>query len=110
MCGICMNGRDVALDAKLYHILLMLLRLSAIRLLLRRITFEPPHEKTCFLHMRIVTFFRYMDKENPSLMFSWDREIPTRGSTVSVGNEASPSFPLERWIRGLGFPGSTVHQ
>ena len=29
------------------------------------------------------------DKENPSLVFSWDREIPTRGSTVPVGNEAS---------------------
>ena len=54
--------------------------------------------------------FRYIDKENPSLVFSGDREIPTRGSTVPVGNEASPSFPLERWTRGLGFPGSTVHQ
>ena len=50
------------------------------------------------------------EKENPSLVFSGDREIPTRGSTVPVGNEASPSFPLERWTRGLGFPGSTVHQ
>ena len=50
------------------------------------------------------------DKENPSLVFSGDREIPTRGSTVPVGNEASTSFPLERWTRGLGFPGSTVHQ
>ena len=50
------------------------------------------------------------DKENPSLVFSGDREIPTRGSTVPVGNEASPSFPLKRWTRGLGFPGSTVHQ
>ena len=38
----------------------------------------------------------YWDKENPSLVFSGDREIPTRGSTVPVGNEASPSFPLER--------------
>ena len=37
------------------------------------------------------------DKENPSLVFSGDREIPTRGVTVPVGNEASPSFPLERW-------------
>ena len=54
--------------------------------------------------------FRYMDKENPPLVFSGDREIPTRGSTVPVGNEASPSFPLERLTRGLGFPGSTVHQ
>ena len=54
--------------------------------------------------------FRYTDKENPSLVFSGDREIPTRGSTVPVGNEASPSFPLERWTRGLGFPGSTVRQ
>ena len=33
-----------------------------------------------------------LDKENPSLVFSGDREIPTRGSTVPVGNEASPSF------------------
>ena len=33
------------------------------------------------------------DKENPSLVFSGDREIPTRGSTVPVGNEVSPSFP-----------------
>ena len=54
--------------------------------------------------------FRYLDKENPSLVSSGDREIPTRGSTVSVGNEASPSFPMERCTRGLGFPGSTVHQ
>ena len=50
------------------------------------------------------------DKENPSLVFSGDRKIPTRGSTVPVGgstdpvgNEALPSFPLERWTRGLGF-------
>ena len=42
----------------------------------------------------------FVDKENPSLVFSGDREIPTRGSTV----------PLERWTRGLEFPGSTVHQ
>ena len=27
------------------------------------------------------------------MVFSGDREIPTRGSTVPVGNEASPSFP-----------------
>ena len=54
--------------------------------------------------------FHYTDKENPSLVFSGDREIPTRGSTVPVGSEASPSFPLEWWTRGLGFPGSTVHQ
>ena len=45
------------------------------------------------------------DKENPSLVSSGDREIPTRGSIVPVGNEALPSFPLERWTRGLGFPG-----
>ena len=50
------------------------------------------------------------DKENPSLVFSGDREIPTRGATVPVGNEASLSFPLERWTQGLGFPGSTVNQ
>ena len=50
------------------------------------------------------------DKENPSLVFSGDREIPTLGSTVPVGNEASPSFPLGGWTRGLGFPGFTVHQ
>ena len=43
------------------------------------------------------------EKENPSLVFSGDREIPNRGSTVPVGNE-------EQWTRGLGFPGSTVHQ
>ena len=53
---------------------------------------------------------RRKDKENPSLVFSGDREIPTRGSTVPVGNQALPSFPLERWTLGLGFPGSTVHQ
>ena len=51
-----------------------------------------------------------IDKENPSLVFSGDKEIPTRGFTVPVGNEALPSFPLERWTRGLGFSGSTVHQ
>ena len=28
------------------------------------------------------------DKYNPSLVFSGDRKIPTRGSTVPVGNEA----------------------
>ena len=50
------------------------------------------------------------DKKNPSLVFSGDMKIEARGSTVPVGNEASPSFPLERWTRGLGFPGSTVHQ
>ena len=50
------------------------------------------------------------DKENASLVSSGDREISTRGSTVPVGNEASPSFALERWTRGLRFPGSTVHQ
>ena len=50
------------------------------------------------------------EKENTSLVFSGDREIPTRGSTIPVGNEALPSFPLERWTRGLGFPSSTVHQ
>ena len=54
--------------------------------------------------------FRYIDKENSSLVFSGDREIPTRGSTVPVGNEALPSFQLERWTQGLGFPCSTVHQ
>ena len=47
---------------------------------------------------------RRKDKENPSLVFSGDREIPTRGSIVPVGYEASPSFPLEWWTRGLGFP------
>ena len=45
-----------------------------------------------------------------SLVFSVDREIPIRGSTVPVGNEALPSFPTERWTQGLGFPGSNVHQ
>ena len=42
------------------------------------------------------------DKEYPSLVFSGDREIPTRGSTVPVGNEASPSFSLEQWTRKVG--------
>ena len=45
-----------------------------------------------------------MDKENPSLVFSWGREIPTRGSTVPVGNEASPSFPLNGGPEGWDFP------
>ena len=44
------------------------------------------------------------DKENPSLVLRGDREIPTRGSTVPVGNEASPSFLLEQRTRGLGCP------
>ena len=48
--------------------------------------------------------FRYIDKENPSLVFSWDREIPTGGSTVPVGNEASPSFPLNGGPEGWDFP------
>ena len=47
---------------------------------------------------------REQDKENPSLVFSWDREIPTRGSTVPVGNEASPSFPLNGGPEGWDFP------
>ena len=69
------------------------------------------HGNFCWIHM----YSKYRinnnwDKENPSLVSSGDREIPTRGSTVPVGNEAMPSFPLERWARGLGFPGSTVHQ
>ena len=38
-----------------------------------------------------------MDKENPSLVFSGDREIPTRGSTVPVGNEASPRVGISRF-------------
>ena len=47
--------------------------------------------------IEVVMEFLYLrDKENPSLVFSGDREIPTRESTVPVGNEASPSFPLER--------------
>ena len=37
--------------------------------------------------------FRFIDKENPSLVFSGDREIPNRRSTVPVGNEASTEFP-----------------
>ena len=37
------------------------------------------------------------DKENPSLVFSGDREIPTRGSTVPVGNEASPRVGISRF-------------
>ena len=47
--------------------------------------------------------FRYTDKENPSLVFSGDREIPTRGSTVPLGNEGT----VDPRVR---FPGSTVHQ
>ena len=35
---------------------------------------------------------------------------PTRGSTVSVGNEALPRFPLEWWTCRLGFFGPTEHQ
>ena len=50
------------------------------------------------------------DKENPLLVSSGDREIPTRGSIVPVGNEASPSFPLVRLTRGLGLSGFTVKQ
>ena len=34
----------------------------------------------------------------------WNREIPTLGCTVPVGNSAKPRFPLERWTLGLGFP------
>ena len=41
--------------------------------------------------------YRYRDKENPSLVFSGDREIPTRGSTVPVGNEASPRVGNSRF-------------
>ena len=37
------------------------------------------------------------DKENPSLVFSGDREIPTRVSTVPVGNEASPRVGISRF-------------
>ena len=65
---------------------------------------------TPFVHILTQTDIFAKYKENPLLVFSGDREIPTRGSTVPVGNEALPSFPLERWTRGLGFPDSTVHQ
>ena len=34
----------------------------------------------------------------------WNREIPTLGSTVPVGNSAKPRFPLERLTLWLGFP------
>ena len=44
---------------------------------------------------------------NPnSLLFQWEtrrrwnREIPTLGSTVPVGNSAKPRFPMERWTLG----------
>ena len=50
------------------------------------------------------------DKENPSLVSSGDREVPTRGSIVPVGNQASLSFPAERLTQGLEFPGSTAHK
>ena len=39
------------------------------------------------------------DKENPSLVPSGDREIPTRVATVPVGNDGP---------EGLGFPGFTA--
>ena len=35
----------------------------------------------------------FKDKENPSLVFSGDREIPTRGSTVPVGKRGFAEFP-----------------
>ena len=52
------------------------------------------------------------DKNNPSLVSSGDREMPTLGSTAAVGNVALPCFPMERWTQGLGFSmaSSTVHQ
>ena len=56
---------------------------------------------SCAVTMQPRLCFNWIDKENPSLVFSGDKEIPTRGSTVPVGNEALPSFPLERWTRGL---------
>ena len=34
----------------------------------------------------------------------WNREIPTLGSAVPVGNSAEPRFPLERWTIWLRFP------
>ena len=55
----------------------------------------PPHTHTLIYYLT--------DKENPSLVFSLDREIPTRGSTVPVGNEASPSFPLNDGPEGWDF-------
>ena len=61
------------------------------------------HRIACYLHTgRWIKRFHHC--------VQWGQEIPTRGSTVPVGNEAFPSFPLERWTRGLGFPGSTAHQ
>ena len=43
------------------------------------------------------------EKENPSLVFSGDREIPTRGSIVPVGNEAKPSSHWNGGPSGLDF-------
>ena len=51
----------------------------------------PRYEKTCYSHLGKQRhrssvfnhlFSLHIDKENPSLVFSGDREIPTRGSTV----------------------------
>ena len=60
------------------------------------------HHKLSVIYSTVQGLSLY--KENPSLVFSWNREIPTRGSTVPVGNEASPSFPLNGGPGGWDFP------
>ena len=42
-----------------------------------------------------------LEKQNPSLVFIGDSKIATRGSTIQVGDEALPSFPLERLAHGF---------
>ena len=63
------------------------------------------HSTSCFVFGLISSWNTAgpLDKYNPSLVFVGESKIPTRGFTVQVGNEALPSFPLKRWIRGLGF-------
>ena len=42
------------------------------------------------------------DKNNPSLVFSGDRKIPTRGPPYQWETRLA-KFPTEWWTRGLGF-------
>ena len=58
----------------------------------------------------ISDFILVQVKENPTLVFSGERKIPTRGSTVPVGNEACPVSYWNGGPEGWDFPFRTEHQ
>ena len=40
----------------------------------------------------------------------WGQKNPNPRAERTSGKRGLPSFPLERWARGLGFSGTTEHQ